>query len=113
MLPQGFQQLGAQHDVTVLAAFSTLYVNDHSMAVDVTDLQMRQLGSAHSGRVERHQDRAIERSRSTIDQPRDLLRAEYLGQPNDSLRLRSLVGAPGLLQCLAEEQPQGPDSLAD
>jgi hypothetical protein len=41
VLSQRFQQRGAEHDVTILAAFSTLYVNDHSPAVDVTDLLMR------------------------------------------------------------------------
>src|SRR5579872_6105010 len=74
---------------------------------------MRQLGSAHSGRVERHQDRAIERSRRRIDQLRDLLRAEYLWQPDGSLRVRSLVDIPSLPECLDEEKPQRPDPLID
>jgi hypothetical protein len=88
-------------------------VNDHSLTVDVADLQMRQLSPANSGRVECHQDRAIERSRRRIDQPRDFLGAEYPGQPDDSLGVWSLVDTPGLLQCLDEEKTQGPDSLVD
>ena len=113
VLPQSVQQLGAEHDVTVLTALSTLYVNDHSLAVDVGDLQMRQLSPANSGRIERHQDRAVERSRRRIDQPRDFLRAEYPGQPDDSLGVWGLVDTPSPLECLDKEKPQGTDSLVD
>src|SRR5713226_3027788 len=42
MLSECFQQLGAEHEVAVLAALSALYVNHHSLAVNVADLQMRQ-----------------------------------------------------------------------
>jgi hypothetical protein len=113
VLPQSFQQLGAKHDVTILAALATLYVNDHALAVDVTHLQVRQLGSAHSGSVERHEDRPIEGSCGGIDQPPDFFRTEYLGQPDDSLRVRSFVDAPGFLERLDEEKPQCTDSLVD
>lgn len=113
VLPQGFQQLGAQHDVTVLAALATLYVNDHALAVDVADLQMRQLRSAHSGGIQRHENRAIEGSCGGIDQPPNFLRTEYFGQPDHSLRVRSLVNTPGFLERLDEEKPQRTDSLVD
>src|SRR5579864_3284951 len=113
MLPECLQQLGAEHEVAVLATLSALYVNHHSLAVNVANLQMREFGPAHSGRIERHQDRAIERSRCGVDEPRDLLRAEYLGQPDDSLRVRSFVNTPSLLECLDEEKPQCTDSLVD
>src|ERR1035441_7010058 len=55
VLAQRFQQRGTEHDVTSLTALSTLYVNDHSPAVDVAHLQMRSLGSAYSSGVKRHQ----------------------------------------------------------
>ena len=113
VLSQRFQQLGAEHDVAILAALSTLDVKDHSPAVDVADLQTRQLGSAHSGRVERHQDGAIEQSGRRIDPLRDFLGAENPGQPDDSLWVRGLVDTPGLLECLDEEEPQCPDALVD
>src|SRR6516165_5719493 len=36
---QCLEQLRAEHDVTVLAALASPDVNDHALAVDITDLQ--------------------------------------------------------------------------
>src|SRR5687767_2813880 len=72
MLAQSFEQFGAEHDVAVLTPLSALNVDHHALAVDVAHLQMRQLGSAHSGCVERHQDGAVERTRCSVDKPRNV-----------------------------------------
>src|SRR6266496_1387823 len=43
-------------------------VHDHASAIDIADLQARELGAAHAGAVEGHQNGAIEgRSRQTKD----------------------------------------------
>jgi len=41
VLAQFFEQSGAEHDVAVLAAFSSADVNYHALAVDIADLQVR------------------------------------------------------------------------
>ena len=74
---------------------------------------MRQLGSAYSRGVERHQHGAVKRSRCGVDQPRNVPWAEYLRQVDDLLRIRSLFGTPGLLESLDEKEAQGSDPLID
>jgi hypothetical protein len=69
---QFLEQDGAEHDVAVLLAFAALNVHDHAAAVDVADLQTRELGAARAGPVEGHQNGAIEGSRRSIDEPGDL-----------------------------------------
>ena len=55
------EQDGAEHDVAVLPTFAVLNVHDHASAIDVADLQASELGAAHAGPVEGHQNGAIER----------------------------------------------------
>ena len=38
VLAQFFEQLGAEHDITVFAAFSCVDVNHHALAIDIADL---------------------------------------------------------------------------
>src|SRR6266567_6335431 len=64
VLSQGFQQLRAEHDVSILAAFPTLDVDDHSPAVNIDDLQSSQLRAPHSSGIERHQQNAMKGSES-------------------------------------------------
>jgi hypothetical protein len=36
---QGSEQLGTEHDITVLASLAAPNMNDHALAVDIADLQ--------------------------------------------------------------------------
>ena len=38
---QGIEQLGAEHDIAVLASLASPDMNDHPLAVDIADLQVR------------------------------------------------------------------------
>jgi hypothetical protein len=49
MSAQFLKQDGAEHDVAVLATLAALNVRDHASAIDVADLQARELGAAHAG----------------------------------------------------------------
>ena len=60
---QFLEQDGAEHDVAVWLAFALLDVPDHAAAIDVADLQARELGAARTGAVQSHPNGAIERSR--------------------------------------------------
>ena len=76
------EQFWAEHHVPVFAAFATLDVDDHALAVDVADFQVCQLGTPDSGGVERHQQCAMERSASCIDESRNFFLAEDRWQMN-------------------------------
>src|SRR5215510_12251167 len=86
---------------------STLNVDDHALTVDVADLQVRELGSSHSGGIERHQPNAVERAESRIDEAGDLLLTQDGRQTDGSLGIRSLRHAPWLFERLDEEEADG------
>ena len=46
------EQLGAEHDVAVLASLATLDVYDHALGIDVADFQVGEFGAAGPGSVE-------------------------------------------------------------
>src|SRR5450631_3100650 len=52
ILAHGLQQLRGQQNVTISAALALANMNDHTLAVDVGDLQAAQFGPAQSGRVQ-------------------------------------------------------------
>jgi len=54
-LSENDEQPEAEHDVAVLAAFSSADVNHHALAIDITDLQVCYLSTPQAGSVERHE----------------------------------------------------------
>jgi hypothetical protein len=52
---QFFEQLGAEHDIAVFAAFSSPDVNHHALAGDIADLQVCYLSTPQTGSVEGHE----------------------------------------------------------
>jgi hypothetical protein len=81
-------------------------VNDHALTVDIADPQVGQLGAPQAGSVECHQQSAMERSVSGIDETRNFFLAEDRWQTMVLFRIGSLGDAPGLLECLDVEEPQ-------
>jgi len=59
VLPEFLQQMRAEHHVPVLAALPAPNMDDHPLAIDVADLQMRQLGAPHPGGIQSNQDGAV------------------------------------------------------
>jgi hypothetical protein len=55
-------------------------VHDHAAAVDVADLQARELGATHAGAVEGHQNGAIKGSGGGIDELRYFFLTENGGR---------------------------------
>ncbi len=53
-------------------------MNDHALAVDITDLQTGYFGTTCACGIERHQQDAMKGELGRIDQPRDLILTEYL-----------------------------------
>ena len=79
MRAQGLQQSQAQGQVAILAALAVYHMDDHALAVNIGDLQPGDLGAAHAGAIENHQQRALEQTAAGIDQTRYFLPAQDLG----------------------------------
>src|SRR5713101_1717687 len=97
---QRIEQLRAEHDIAVLASLASPNMNDHPLAVDIADLQVRHFCATCACGIERHQQDAMEGKLCRVNQTRDLLLAEYLGQVQNLLRLRRLCNAPASPQHL-------------
>src|SRR5205823_9212769 len=104
-------QDGAEHHVAVLPAFAALNVHDHASAIDVADLQERELGAAHAGAVEGHQNGAIEGSRRSLDKLCYFFLAENGGQAIALLGIGSVGNAPGPFERLDVEEAQGAEMI--
>ena len=107
VLTELVEQLGAEHHMAVFAPLATLNVKDHTLAVDIPDFQVRQLGTPQASGVESHQQSSMKRGARSIDELRDFFLAEYGWQSVGPFRIGSLRDAPGLFECLGVEKPQG------
>ena len=73
---ESVQQLGAQKNIAVPAALALVDMNDHALAVDVADLQVRHFCATCARGIERHQQNAMKGKLCRVNQTRDLLLAE-------------------------------------
>ncbi len=62
------EQSLTQHHIAIAVPLTTMDVNHHPLAVDVTDLQMCGFDAARSSAIERHEQNAIERLLRCIDE---------------------------------------------
>src|SRR6266852_7590322 len=76
---QGIEQLGAEHDIAILAPLAAPNMNDHPLAVDIADLQVRHFGATCARGIERHQQNAMKGKLCRVDQACDFFLAEYCG----------------------------------
>src|SRR4029077_3044822 len=89
-----------------LAAFALLHADDHSLAVDVGDLERDHLGSAQAGTVGYAQRRLVLEPGCRIEQPRHFFGAQHRRQ------LARLVNEMGVFDDLVtperdpEKEPQ-------
>ena len=104
------EQLGTEHDI--FAALAAADVHDHALTVDVADFQVRQLGAAGTGGVERHEQDALVRSARRMDELCDFFPAENRRQAMHLLRVGSLGQAPRSAQCLDVEKAQSRQVLS-
>src|SRR5215470_11044276 len=111
MSAQFLEQDGAKHDVAVLLAFAALNVHDHASAINIADLQARELGAARTGAVQGHQNGAIEGRRCSIDELGDFFLTENGGQAIALLGIGSVGNAPGPLERLDVEEAQGAEMV--
>ena len=111
VLAQFYEQLGAEQHISVSAAFATLNVNHHALAVDIADFQAREFGTPESGGIERHEQSAMQGRLGRINEPGNFFLAENRWQVNNFLRVGSLFDAPGSLESLGVEESQSREAL--
>jgi len=68
-----------KRDVAILGAFAAMDVNDHSIAVDVADLEVGSLLDSQSARVDGGEDGAISQKTDAGEDLRDFFAAEHDG----------------------------------
>jgi hypothetical protein len=102
---QCIEEFGAEHDIAVLASLASPDMNDHPLAVDIADLQVRHLCSTCARGIERHQQNAMKGAVCRVDQTRHFFLAEHLRQMQNLLRIRCLGNTPASL-CRGQTQSQ-------
>jgi hypothetical protein len=81
-------------------------MNDHALAVDVADLQVRHFCATCSCRIEGHQQDAMKGEFSRVDQMRYFFWTEHLRQVQNFLRVRCFGDTPALFQDLHIKEAQ-------
>ena len=104
MCAQFLVQIGAEHNVAVLAAFALLDMHHHARRIDIGEFEGRTLGTTHASTIEGHENGAIEGDRRGVNQAGDLLRTPDDREVNPLFRVGYFVPVPGALQDLAEEE---------
>src|SRR5215467_279724 len=106
ILPQGFQQGWAERQIAIFSALAGDDTDDHSLAINVADLEVREFGATHAGAVERHQQRASKQRPSGVDETRYFLSTEHRGQSAPIFGIRQELSILGSLERLYKEESQ-------
>ncbi len=101
---QRFKQLRAEHDIPILATLAATDMNDHALAVDIADFQVRSLCAARARGIKCHEQNAVKGKLCRVNQTRDLLLAEYLRKVKHFLRIGCFRNAPVPLQYVDVEK---------
>src|ERR1700720_4819412 len=111
VLTQYLEQFWAEHHISVFASLAALDVNHHAFAIDVADFQVGQFSTSYSGGVERHQQSAMIRSQSCVNESRDFFPTEDRRKVKPFFRIGRLGDAPGFLESFDVEESESCQSL--
>ena len=95
-----------EHDVAVLEHLSLLDADDHSLAVDVGDLEMTEFGNAQARGVDEGKHDTVFEVVHAFEKTRHLARAEHHGQALGLAGVRDGVAPPGAVQHAKVEKAQ-------
>ena len=79
-LAQQGEQICRQHGIAIPAALATLDPDQHALAVDIGDLQRRDLSHAQAGAIGDRESRLMFEADCRVEQSRDLVPAQHHGQ---------------------------------
>ena len=77
---KGIEQFRAEHDIAVLPSLASPDMNDHALAVDIADLQVRHFCATCARGIEGHQQNAMKGKLCRVDQTRHFVLAQNLRQ---------------------------------
>src|SRR5208337_2224951 len=106
VLAQSLQQLRSQQHIAVPATLALAYMNDHTLAVDIGDREMAQLGPAQAGCIQHHQHGAMHQVAGRVDQSRHLLLVKYGRQSTLPLGKWNVIGKVWPAKRLDEKKTQ-------
>jgi hypothetical protein len=86
-------------------------MNDHALAVDIADLQVRHFCATCARGIEGHQQNAMKGKLCRVDPTRHFVLAQHLRQVQNLLRIGCLGNAPAALQNLYIEEAQSGQAL--
>jgi hypothetical protein len=101
-------QMGAEHDVAVLAAFAVLDMHHHAGRVDICEFEGRALGATHASAIEGHENGAVEGDRRGVDQAGDLFRTPDYRQVDFLLWVGHFVPVQGRFRTLRKKKRSAP-----
>src|SRR5215831_19060503 len=104
---QYLEQDGRENDVPILLALALLDPDEHSVTIDIGELERYDLRGSQAGGISQVQDRSVLDVRRRGEQPTDLLRAQNNGQGARLAGRDELLGKIVAFQCDLEEEPQG------
>ena len=105
-LAQQGQQIGREHGVAIAATLATLDPEQHALAVDVGDLERRDLRHAQAGAIGDRKGGLMLEAGGRVEQPRHLVAAQHHGQVAGMRRPDQLARQVGPIDGLREEEPQ-------
>jgi len=78
--PECIQKLRREWQFPIARVFTLMDMNDHALAVDIGDLQLRGFGPPETSSVQKQQDRSVANVGCGLDQLLDFLRVEHYGK---------------------------------
>ena len=103
---QPFQQHRGQTDVAWNAAFRVANMNEHSLAVNVADLEMAQFVTAQSSGIQRGEDGPVLQVGGVIQNAGDFLRAQHDRQLQSFLDPDDVLFEPGSFEHGDVQKPE-------
>jgi hypothetical protein len=80
VVAQRLQQLGREHDVSILLPLALIHTDYHPLAVDIGELQANGLRDAQAGSIAGGQNRSVFSAADALEKVKDFLWTENDGQ---------------------------------
>lgn len=108
-LTQQGEQIGREHGVAILPAFTALDPDQHAFAVDIAHLEHGDLADAQPGTIGNRQRRLVLEAGGGVEQARHLVAAQHHWQIAGTAHAHQLARQIGPIEGIGEEEPQRRD----
>src|SRR5271157_1782741 len=108
-LTQQGEQICREHGIAIPATLATLHPDQHALAVDIGDLECRNLGHAQAGAIGDRESCLMLQAGGRVEQSRNLLAAQHHGQVARMRQPDQLARQVRPVDRVREEEPQRRD----